>query len=42
LQERVAFLKDDGGTMLGNEALDLSEDGDAHCEKPTSDSEVSR
>lgn len=34
LQERVALFKDDGRTMLGNEALDLAEDGDAHCEKP--------
>ena len=34
LQERISLLDDSGGTMLGNEALDLAEDGDAHYEKP--------
>jgi hypothetical protein len=34
MQERVAFLENDSGTVLGNEALDLAEDGKAHSEKP--------
>lgn len=32
-KERIALFEDRGGTMLGDEALNLAEDGDAHLEK---------
>lgn len=34
MKERVTLLQNDGGSVLGNKTLDLTDDGNAHNDKP--------